>query len=182
MIAYKFSSKTGEYVGTVQCQEDPMNPGTFLLPGNCTFEEPPACSAPEIPCWTGNQWTMVEDHRRHLDSTGHYVGGTAYWLPEEGDDWKSEPRYMKELGPLPAGAVKEKPAKPQSEIDKESFEAQISEAKAFLDSTDYAVIKCAEQGLDLESTYPGLKAERQAKRDLINSVEAQAQAMNLSIA
>ena len=41
---------------------------------------------------------------------GTRQGGTPYWLPGEGDDWQSPPRYMKELGPLPAGAVTERPA------------------------------------------------------------------------
>lgn len=55
------------------------------------------------------------------------------------------------------------------------------EAKRYLDETDYAVIKCAESGLDLETEYPGLKAERQSKRDIINEAEAMAQAQGITI-
>ena len=62
--------------------------------------------------WTGSAWEVVEDHRQHMDSKGTKTGGTPYWLPAEGDDWQSPPHYSEELGPLPEGAVTERPAKP----------------------------------------------------------------------
>ena len=62
--------------------------------------------------WTGSAWEVVEDHRQHMDSTGTKQGGTPYWLPVEGDDYASPPRYMEALGPLPKGAVMERPARP----------------------------------------------------------------------
>ena len=62
--------------------------------------------------WTGSAWEVVEDHRQHMDSTGTKQGGTPYWLPADGDDYASPPRYMEALGPLPKGAVTERPAKP----------------------------------------------------------------------
>lgn len=40
---------------------------------------------------------------------------TDYWLPAplpEDDDWESPARTMKEIGPLPAGAVRQRPARP----------------------------------------------------------------------
>lgn len=72
--------------------------------------------------------------------------------------------------------AQEKRKNPEPELtpeEKESNERQneISEAKRYLYETDYAVIKCMEQGLDLDTEYPGLRAERQAKRDLINENE-----------
>ena len=42
----------------------------------------------------------------------------------------------------------------------------------YLDETDYIVIKCVEQGLDIETEYAGIKAKRQAARDRINEIEA----------
>ena len=48
--------------------------------------------------WTGTKWDLVEDHRQHLDSKGTKQGGTLYWLPSEGDDWQSQPRYTEDLG------------------------------------------------------------------------------------
>ena len=175
---YRYNTKC-IYVGETVAQEDPLNAGNFLMPENTTQIQPIAVAEGYVAVWNGNEWEAKEDHRRHLDETGHYVGGTPYWLPSEGDDWQSEPRYMTEVGPLPEGSVTVKPSKPQSLIDKEALEQTIAEAKAFLDSTDYAVIKCAEQGLDLEITYPGLKTQRQEKRDLINQCEVQALSLDV---
>lgn len=178
MKAYKYDS-LGLFVKEVERQEDPMNEGSYLMPANCTDVEPPTLNAPYVARWNGTAWESIEDHRRHLDDTGTPSGGTPYWLPSEGDDYNSEPRYMTELGALPEGAVTVKPEKPQSVIHQEELESTIAEAKAYLSETDYAVIKCGELGLDLETEYPGLKAERQAKRDLINQAEAQVLALNL---
>ena len=57
-------------------------------------------------------WYYIEDHRQHMDERGTKQGGTPYWLPADGDDYASPPRYMEALGPLPKGAVTERPAKP----------------------------------------------------------------------
>ena len=64
------------------------------------------------------------------------------------------------------------PEPTEEELAIQAKQEEITEAKQYLNETDYAVIKCMEQGLDLETEYPGLKAERQAKRDLINANEA----------
>ena len=180
MLAYQYD-QNGIYRGTIERQKNPLSPDDYLLPAHSTPIEPPECSSPYRPRWNGTAWELVEDHRRYRKSQGQPTGGTPYRNPAEGDDWRSEPRYMKELGPLPDGAVTEKPEKPGSEIEREEMMADIAEAKAYLQRTDYAVIKCAEQGLDLDEVYPGLKEERQSRRDLINQIEAQALAKNLSL-
>lgn len=50
----------------------------------------------------------------------------------------------------------------------------VEEAKAYLSSTDYMVIKCAELGVDMETEYPGVIAERQSCRNVINELEGKA--------
>lgn len=72
--------------------------------------------------------------------------------------------------------AQEKRQNPKPELtpeEKENNERQdeINEAKQYLSETDYAVIKCMELGLDLDTEYPGLREKRQAKRDLINENE-----------
>ena len=64
------------------------------------------------------------------------------------------------------------PEPTEEELAIQAKQEEITEAKQYLNETDYAVIKCMENGLDLETEYPGLKAQRQAKRDLINANEA----------
>ena len=77
--------------------------------------------------WTGSAWEVVEDHRQHMDEKGTKQGGTPFWLPADGDDYTSPPRYMDSLGPLPEGAVTERPEKPLSVLKAEK-EREITAA------------------------------------------------------
>ena len=72
-------------------------------------------------------WYYIADHRQHMDSKGTKQGGTPYWLPADGDDYTSPPRYMDSLGPLPEGAVTERPKKPLSVLKAEK-EREITAA------------------------------------------------------
>ena len=65
---------------------------------------------------TDDAWELVEDHRQTRDKGGviEEDSGTAYWLP--GDTWQTPARYLTELGPLPDGALLERPAKTAEEI------------------------------------------------------------------
>lgn len=72
-------------------------------------------------------WYYIADHRQHMDSKGTKIGGTPFWQPAEGDDWQSPPRYMDSLGPLPEGAVTERPKKPLSVLKAEK-EREITAA------------------------------------------------------
>jgi len=51
----------------------------------------------------------------------------------------------------------------------EKAETAGERAQENLDATDYKIVKCAELGLDVETTYPGLKAQRAAWRELVNA-------------
>lgn len=57
----------------------------------------------------------------------------------------------------------------------EQNKAEIERLKQYLFDTDYAVIKCSEQGLDIDMEYPNLKNERQSARNRINELEASLQ-------
>ena len=50
--------------------------------------------------------------------------------------------------------------------------SHILNLKQYLFDTDYAVIKCSEQNLDLGTEYPGLKEKRQEARTRINELES----------
>ena len=107
-LLYMYDPKTFEYTGTREA--------TVLSNGREVTEAAftTTVAVPEVEegyaaRWTGTEWEVVEDHRQHYDETGVKQGGTAYWLPDEGDTWLSNARYMTELGPLPTGAVTEKP-------------------------------------------------------------------------
>ena len=101
---YMYDLKTFEYTGSRDATQRPK--GEYVLDATgATPVAPPA----DIPAgyaayWTGEAWETVEDHRQRMDERGRKEGGTPYWLSE--DTWRSEPRYVEELGPLPAGAYR----------------------------------------------------------------------------
>ena len=80
-------------------------------------------------------WYYIADHRQHMDEKGTKQGGTPFWLPAEGDDYTSSSRYMDSLGPLPEGAVTERPEKP-APTPQEIDSAREVEIKAELQSID----------------------------------------------
>lgn len=56
--------------------------------------------------------------------------------------------------------------------EEEEKKGMIEQLKQYLSDADYAVIKCSEQNLDLETEYPGLKEKRQEARNQINNLES----------
>lgn len=90
-----------------------------LLPSNASYDELPP--TPWVRKWpqkkAGTSWDMVEDHRERKPpyfSEEHVQEGTPFWLLVEGDTWQSQPRAMKEAGPLPEGHALTRPEKPLS--------------------------------------------------------------------
>ena len=113
---YQFYA-SGEYAG----ESDDY--GSGVLPNNSTYKTPPdgpwKCQWPR---WTGTAWELVPDHRERsaaLYSPELVQKATDYWLPAEGDDWQSHPRRMKDIGPLPEGAVTVRPEKPLAAVQDE---------------------------------------------------------------
>lgn len=108
MFCYNYDSITNEYLYSTECVLDPLETqlrgeDVWMLPANATFVEPPAAQKGFARVWKKIQWTQVEDNR-----------GVQYWMPE--DTWDSEPREMKDLGPLPEGAITSKPEKTLEEV------------------------------------------------------------------
>ncbi|AMD89503.1 phage tail protein [Desulfovibrio fairfieldensis] len=123
---HTFDLRTGAFINSRPAQV--VGGKELTVCANATPVAPPT----DIPTghaarWTGSAWEVVEDHRQHMDSKGTKIGGTPYWQPAEGDDWQSPPRYTEELGPLPEGAVTERPKKPLSVLKAEK-EREITAA------------------------------------------------------
>ena len=123
---YTFDLRTGALTGSRPAQV--VGGKELTICAGATPVAPPT----DIPTghaarWTGSAWEVVEDHRQHMDEKGTKQGGTPHWLPAEGDDYASPPRYMEALGPLPKGAVTERPAKPLSVLKTEK-EREITAA------------------------------------------------------
>jgi hypothetical protein len=63
MFAHSFDPNTGEYLGPVRMQLDPMETRVqkkqvFLMPGNSTSTPPPEIAEGEIAIWTGSSWAV----------------------------------------------------------------------------------------------------------------------------
>ena len=123
---YTFDLRTGALTGSRPAQV--VGGKELTICAGATPVAPPT----DIPTghaarWTGSAWEVVEDHRQHMDSKGTKHGGTPYWQPADGDDYTSPSRYMDSLGPLPEGAVTERPAKPLTVLKAEK-EREITAA------------------------------------------------------
>lgn len=132
---YMFDAGTREYKGSRLAQ---VVNGKSLTRSAYATTMPPPASIPEghVARWTGMEWELVEDHRQHLDENGTKQGGTPYWIPSEGDDWQSLPRYTEDLGPLPDGAVTVRPEKPFDVLRSEKMsEINIAYQQAIADMT-----------------------------------------------
>lgn len=90
-------------------------------------------------------WYYIADHRQHMDSKGTKQGGTPFWLPADGDDYTSPSRYMDTLGPLPDGAVMERPEKPAPTLE----EVKTDAVKKVDNATSAAILAGFDYDTDL---------------------------------
>ena len=95
MIAYNFDPVTHEYTGRETAQENPKQPGEYLIPAHSTLTEPPALREGYARVWNGEAWDYREDHR-----------GATIWR----DHFTS--RTVEELGPIPEGWSLIRPTEP----------------------------------------------------------------------
>lgn len=94
MNAYRYSTETLEYIGTVSAQKDVQESAiqrkdVWILPAYSTFNKPMECPKGFVPVFNGIDWSMAEDHR---GKTG-FVRGLPYIIDK--------------IGPLPEGWTEE---------------------------------------------------------------------------
>lgn len=133
-MSYSYD-ENGIFTQTEICSPDPLESemkgeAVWLIPANATIIEPPAAVEKHVRVFKNGAWAQVEDNR-----------GTKYWLP--GDTWQSQARYMKELGPLPEGAVTVKPEKSEKEKQLEAYQTELAEKESWLREHDYIGVKIA---------------------------------------
>lgn len=151
MQCYNYSAQSGEYLYSSECPLDPLESKkqgkeVGLLSANATFTPPPADEDGKVAVWNGTAWGLKEDNR-----------GVKYWLL--GDDWRTEPREVKDLGPLPEGAMLERP----EPTEQEKFILLRGMRDGKIAATDYLIMP--DYPLP-EEKKAGVLAYRQALRDL----------------
>lgn len=120
---YKYDEKTKEYLGKTEALLDPLETQLqqkeiYLLPADTTFSAP-TLQEGYVSVFKEGAWENIEDNR-----------GKEYWLPE--DKYGAPAREMKELGPLPEGAMLTAPERTLEEVKA----AKIAELKAERDSRE----------------------------------------------
>lgn len=124
--------KDGIFTQAEICSPDPLESEkkgkeVWLMPANTTSIEPPFAIEKHVRVFKNGAWEQVEDNR-----------GTEYWLP--GDTWQTEPRKMEELGPLPDGALLERPEKNLEELKADKVSQIDAETSAaILAGFDYTI-------------------------------------------
>jgi len=83
----------GIFVGAVQAEESPLEPGVYLIPGGCVETAPPAIPEHKAAWWNGTDWQLVD-----------FFGGVVVYSTETG-----EPRTLEGFEPVPAGFTMKKP-------------------------------------------------------------------------
>ena len=78
---YSYDGSTGEYLGIVYGQSNPISSG-YLQPRNSTSIAPPGTAAQTVAVWNGTNWTTLADHR---GETWYQADGTAVIISVIGD-------------------------------------------------------------------------------------------------
>lgn len=166
---YQFYA-SGEYAG----ESDDY--GSGVLPNNSTRTAPPVGPwGRQWPRWNGSAWELVPDHRERraaLYPPELVQKATDYWVPAEGDDWRSPPRRMKDIGPLPEGAVTERPEKPTELALSEAREAKLADFDRVMADIDQRLIRPLANGeTDIVAGINSIQARNRERRAQVVAAE-----------
>jgi hypothetical protein len=115
---YKYDEKTKEYLGKTEALLDPLETQLqqkeiYLLPADATFSAP-TLQQGYVSVFKEGAWENIEDNR-----------GKEYWLPE--DKYGAPAHEMKELGPLPEGAMLTAPERTIDEVKADKVQSLKTE-------------------------------------------------------
>lgn len=169
MKVYQFYA-SGEYAG----ESDDY--GSGVLPNNSTRTAPPVGPwGRQWPRWNGSAWELVPDHRERraaLYPPELVQKATDYWVPAEGDDWRSPPRRMKDIGPLPEGAVTVRPEKPTELALSEAREAKLADFDRVMADIDQRLIRPLANGeTDIVAGINSIQARNRERRAQVVAAE-----------
>lgn len=102
------TNQQGLYVGPVEADESPLEPGVFLIPGGCVLTPPPDPPENKAAQWNGAAWLLVEYfdglivyntstlEPLTLSGAGHIPHGYTVLKPQPGQVWK-DGRWVDDL-------------------------------------------------------------------------------------
>ena len=113
-IVYQFDEKKIFKTKLLLDDSDLSPSGNWNIPADCTEIAPPAKKENTVAVWNGAAWVETEDYR-----------GKEYWLP--GDTYGTPGREVKEIGPLPEGAMLTPPEQTLDELKTDKIAALKAE-------------------------------------------------------
>ena len=85
MNVYHYYAETGEFVGATIAQEDPKDPGKFLVPAHATAAAPPMPGENQAAVFKNGTWSMVADYRGtkyyDVDGAEHTIHNLSKTVP-----------------------------------------------------------------------------------------------------
>jgi len=76
----------GFYTGSQPLSEDPLNPGTYIIPSGATSKKPPVLESFQILQFQNNDWRIVSDYRGvtacEVDDDNIFIGEYIFVLGE----------------------------------------------------------------------------------------------------
>ena len=123
-IAHTYNPVTHDYVSSAEDHgHTPSNATNVPLP--------PRPWTSQWPRWTGSAWELVEDHRERKTPAFRpedVQEATEFWLPGDGHDTPARQVYSP--GPLPEGALLERPAQTAEQALAAARETKAAEIEA----------------------------------------------------
>lgn len=123
-IAHTYNPVTHDYVASAEDHG--------YTPSNATnVPLPPRPWTRQWPRWKGSAWELVEDHRDRKAPAFRpedMQEATEFWLPGDGHDTPARQVFV--AGPLPEGALLERPEKAAEQALAEAKEAKVAEIEA----------------------------------------------------
>jgi hypothetical protein len=99
MIIYLYDNESKVFLGSRECQSDPMNKGEFIRPPYCTCIEPPVFKKYENAFYEDGKWIVKPDNRNraiYSRETGAIDYCQSFKIPEThtGNEPPKEPYYF----------------------------------------------------------------------------------------
>ena len=86
MRIYNYDPVTGEYSGTSEADESPLEPGVYLIPAHATDQPVPTAKAGQAAVYLDGAWRLVPDYRRQsvclIDADNYFLGLASVALGE----------------------------------------------------------------------------------------------------
>ena len=145
MRIYNYDSATGEYLGAIEADESPLEPGVYLVPANATVKPAPALKPGEAAIYGGDKWRVVTDYRSQsacaIDANWYYTGPVELDLGDIPDENRI-------LADQPNASIKKPKWSGKEWIDGRSTEEveadALASAKAELRESDSDMARIAE--------------------------------------